>query len=240
MANCDSGNQTLDPYQNILDSVDKATSTLELQSKEILPDVNIFTGLGDAFPPSSISPSNVVNDALDQMTADALCAGATDLAPINNLAEDCLNLALSGVRKYLNDMLQNMEDGIDLIADVLALPESTLMKQFQKLWKLCDNITGLIGSLDKKIQCVSLSDQADKYAAQIDALNGRVTQVTGDLKLADDGSFDPDTLMSGFQSELKDNINSYKTRSDNLQKEIQDNVANTVDTATTTTPKRYY
>jgi hypothetical protein len=133
-----------------------------------------------------------------------------------------------------------MEDGIDLIADVLALPESTLMKQFQKLWKLCDNITGLIGSLDKKIQCVSLSDQADKYAAQIDALNGRVTQVTGDLKLADDGSFDPDTLMSGFQSELKDNINSYKTRSDNLQKEIQDNVANTVDTATTTTPKRYY
>lgn len=240
MANCDSGNQTLDPYQTILDNASKITKTLENQAGGILPLVHTFRELGDAFPAEDISPTSAVNSALDKMTADALCAGKTDLAPINDLAEDCLNDALRGVRKYINDILGNMGDGIDLIADILALPENLLMKLFQKLWSLCDNISGLVDGLDGKIQCVSLSGQEDDYQDQIDILNGRINTVTDDLYLSDDGSFNPDKLMGGFQGELKDNIDLYEIRSNEVQADIEDNIKTTVDLTATVNPRRNF
>jgi hypothetical protein len=240
MANCSSGNQTLDPHQSILDGISKATTTLENQSRSILPSVSSFRDLGNAFPADQISPSSTVNSALDKMTAEALCAGKTNLDPINQLAEDCLNEALKGVRKYLKDLLGNIESGIDLISEILALPESILMKAFQKIWKLCDNISGLVGSIDGKLQCVSLSEQASEYADQIQSIQDRVNSVTGDLKLSDDGKFDPDKLMEGFDSGLKSNINLYKTKSEAVQKDIKKNISNTVDLSATVVPKRFF
>ncbi len=235
---CNSGNQTLDPFQNILDSANKATDTLENQAKGIVPDIDLFDNLASSI--TEISPTATVNNALSKMTADALCAGTTNLAPINDLAEDCLNESLKGVKKYINDMLGNIEDGIDLIAEILALPENALMKQFQKLWKLCDSIGGLVNGIDTKIQCIALSEQAVEYQDQIDYLQDRVSTVTDDLKLADDGSFDPDILMADLDSDLKDNVNLFKERSDTVQTDITDGIASTVDLGATLNPKRKF
>jgi hypothetical protein len=239
MSNCGSNN-TLDPYKSILDGISLAVDTLEKQSSSIVPFVTQFRLLGSTFNPSNISLVSVVDNALNQFTADAICAGATDIAPINQLEESCLNLALSKVKKYLNNILGNIEDGIDLITDIVNLPEYLMMKLLQKLWKLCQNIEGLISSIDKKIQCVSLSDQAANYQSQIDDLMDRITTVTNDLYLTNEGQFDPDTLMTGFNSELQNNINSFKTRSDNLQTEIKANVSNTTDLTALVNPKTYF
>ena len=65
MANCDSGNQTLDPFQIILDATDRTVGTLEKQASDILPFVNDFRNQGDAFDPNDLSPTGVVNAALD-------------------------------------------------------------------------------------------------------------------------------------------------------------------------------
>lgn len=237
---CTQANQTLDPFQIILDSSESKIDTLETQARDVQPFVDSFRTIGDAFPAGSISPAPVVDSALAEMTAEALCASSTELAPINDLAEDCLNEGLRGVKRYLNEILGNIEDGIDLIADILALPESTLMKLLQKIWKLVDDMANLISGIDTKLQCVSLSDQAAEYQSQVDALNTRVDTVTGDLYLEDDGSFNAEKMSDGFDTDLQDNLLSYKTRSDNVQKEIVNDVTDTVDLTATVNPKRFF
>lgn len=239
MATC-TGVDTLDPLQTILDQTSTKIFTLERQARGIKPFVDIFRTVGSAFPPALISPESTVNSALNEFTAEAICASSTDLAPINDLVEDCLGDALRGVKGYLSGILGKIEDGIDLIADILALPENVLMKQLQKIWKLCDDIAGLINSLDGKIQCVSTSSQGALYQSQIDDLNDRIDTVIDDLYLADDGSFDHERLMTGFHADLQTNIDSYKTRSENLQQEIQDEVSSTVDLTAMINPKNYF
>jgi hypothetical protein len=223
----------------LLDKVDRGIGTLEKQAADILPFVTDFRDQGSAFDPNNLSPTNAVNAALSAFTKEAICASKTDLAPIDDFIEDCLNDILSMVRKYLNDLLKNIEDGIDLINDLLNLPENTLMKLLQKLWRLCNDIRNLIAGLDRKLQCVVTNDTLGVYTAQVTALQTRIDTVISDLYLADDGSFDVDNLMTGFVSGLQDNLKLFKTRSEELQQEITDDV-NDIISVTTTNPKTKY
>lgn len=237
---CKDNSQSLDPLQIIIDATEKRIETLELQSSSIKPYVDSFRSIGEEFDPNNISNSSVVNSALDEFTAEAICAGSTSLAPINDLVADCLNEASRGVSQYLNDILKNIEEGIDFIQDILDLPESSLFKLLQKIWNLTNNIYDLVNGIDYKLQCVSISENASEYEDQTQALEARVNTVINDLYLDEDGSFDVDTLIDGFNSNLKNNIKSYKKRSDNLQSEIQDNVSNTIDLTATVNPRRFF
>ena len=237
MASCDAGNNTLDPFQLILDAVDKTVGTLEKQSRTILPFVQDFRDQGSAFDPNDISDSTDVDNALKAFTKEAICASKTDLGPINDFVEDCLNDALRGVLRYLADVLGNIEDGIDLISEILALPESLLMKLLQKIWKLCRDINRLFGAIDGKLQCITSLDQSGQYTAQVDALQQRVSTVQDDLYLADDGSFDHERLMTGFEQDLFNNLDAYKKRSDALQSEIEADVGDVINLPSTVNPK---
>ena len=155
---CQAANQTLNPHQILLDKVDRGLSTLEKQAALILPFVTQFRTDGTAFDPNNLSSTSAVNAAMTAFTKEAICASKTDLAPIDDFTEDCLNDILALVRKYLNDLLGNVEDGIDLIQDILNLPENALMKLLQKLWRLCNDIYNLIAGLDRKLQCVVVND----------------------------------------------------------------------------------
>lgn len=238
MANCDSGNQTLDPLQTILDSTNNAIGTLENQARSIKPDVTLFDSIASSI--SVVSPVATFNNALTKLTAEALCASSTNLAPINDLEEACLNEALKGVKKYISNMLGNIEDGLDLVSEILALPENALMKQYQKLWKLCENIRGLVNGIDSKLQCVILADKTGEYTDQIEYSQDRVSSVIDDLKLGDDGGFDPDVLMDGLSSDLKTNMISYNTRANDLQTEILNDISSTVDLTASLNPKRKF
>jgi hypothetical protein len=236
---CQAANQTLNPHQILLDKVDRGLSTLEKQAALILPFVTDFRTQGTAFDPNNLSSTSAVNAALNAFTKEAICASKTDLAPIDDFTEDCLNDILALVKKYLNDLLGNVEDGIDLIQDILNLPENALMKLLQKLWRLCNDIYNLVAGLDRKLQCVVVNDKLGVYTAQVVALQTRIDTVIDDLYLADDGSFDSDRLMTGFNAGLQQNLNLYKSRSTALQQEITDDV-NDVISVTTTNPRNKY
>ena len=238
---CQAANNTLNPYQILLDKTDRNIGTLETQASSILVYVNSFRGQGLGFNDGNLSPISVVNSALNEFTKEAICASKTDLAPIDRFIEDCLNDILAAVKKYLNDILGNIEDGIDLISDLLALAESLLMKLLQKIWKLCRDIRNLIAGLDRKLQCVVTADTQGVYSSQVVALETRIDTVIDDLYLADDGSFDHERLMTGFSSGLTTNLNLYKARSDELQLEIQADVDDILgDDSNTTNPKTKY
>jgi hypothetical protein len=177
---CQAANQTLNPHQILLDKVDRGLSTLEKQAALILPFVTQFRTDGTAFDPNNLSSTSAVNAAMTAFTKEAICASKTDLAPIDDFTEDCLNDILALVRKYINDLLGNVEDGIDLIQDILNLPESALMKLLQKLWKLCNDIYNLIAGLDRKLQCVITNDQQGVYTGQVVALQTRIDTVIDD------------------------------------------------------------
>lgn len=232
-------NTSIDPLQNIIDSTTGQINTLEIQSNDIKGVVDSFRSQGTGFDVGSISPSNTVNIALESLNAEALCATSTDIAPINDLTEDCLNTAFAGIKKYANNILENIENGLDAISELITLPEGGLMKLLQKIERLTENIKDLISGIDKKLQCVSLSQQASEYASQIAALNSRVDQVTGDLYLDDDGSFNSDNLMTGFNANLKSNLDAYRSKAGTVQSEIEQTIASVTGT-TTKNPKRFY
>ena len=185
---------------------------------------------------ASISPTSQVNAAMADFTPDAIGAGVTDIAPINEFIDDCLAEGVAGIRRYVADILENVEDGIDLIDSILALAENLLMKQLQKIWKLVDSIQSLISSLDIKITCITSKDDTGKYTAQVQAIQNRMDTVIDDLYLADDGSFDNDRMMDGFDNDLQVNLNTYKSASDSLQSNIADNIETTVNIPTTVNP----
>ncbi len=236
MADCGS-NRTLDPFQIILDNIDRTTTTLERQARDILPDVTDFRNEGEGFIEGDISPSETVDNAMTAFTKEAICASKTDLEPINQFIEDCLNDALRGVRQYLNEILGNVEDGIDLIEEILALPEKNLMQLLQKIWKLCDNIANLVSGIDGKLQCIISLDQSGQYTDQVTTIQNRVDTVIDDLYLADDGSFDHERLTTGFNEDLRTNLDKYYNRSVDLQQEINDDVDETIQLASTVNPR---
>jgi len=233
MANCDSGKNTLDPFQIVLDAIDSKTKSLEKQAALILPSVDDFRTEGLGFPTGSISPGNVIADALADWTKEAICASETDLAPINDFIADCLNDALRGVLRFLADLLGNLELSLDLIPSLFALPEFNLMFLLQGIWNSTDSISGLIASLDLKLNCIT----DPSYAGQVVDINTRIDQVTTDLYLDDDGSFNQNKLMVGFDSGLQTNINAFKTRSDTLQVEIQEDVDKVISIPSTINPE---
>ena len=188
------------------------------------------------FDPADISPTSQVNAAMDDFTPDAIGAGVSDIAPVNEFVDDCLAEAIAGIKRYVADILENMEDGIDLIPSILELAENLLMKQLQKIWKLVDSIQSLISSLDIKITCITSKDDTGKYAAQVQDIQNRMDTVIDELYLADDGSFDQDKLMDGFDNDLQVNLNTYKSRSDHVQSQITDNIETTVNIPTTVNP----
>lgn len=234
---CDSGNKTLDPFQIVIDSTSSKINSLEKQSNLIVPEVTSFRTEGLGFNPANISPTATVNSAMNDFTADAICAGSSDLDPINQFTGDCLNEALAGVRRYTQDILGNIEDGIDLISSILALPENTLMKQIQKLKNLTSNISALINSIDLKIECITSLDESGVYTSQIQDLQDRVTAVTDALYLDADGSFNADLLMDGFEADLKTNVVIYQNRATALQGEIEEGIETTLKIPATINPR---
>ena len=86
----------------------------------------------------------------------------------------------------------------------------------------------------------SSADQEGKYTAEVEALESRIDTVTGDLYLDDDGSFNHEKLIAGFDNGLQGNLDRYKARSDDLQLEIEEDIETTVNIPTTVNPKRKY
>jgi hypothetical protein len=240
MANCTTATNTLDPHQNLLDATEKTIGTLEKQSRDILPDVLAFRDAGNNFLEENISDPLDFEAALNEFTQEAICASKTDIAPIDEFTEDCLNDILRGVKKYLDDVLENVENGIDLIDSLLAIPENLLINLLQKIWKLCNNIQSLVSSIDGKIGCVTLSDSGSSYSDQVDALNARVKAVTDALYLDDDGSFNHTKLIAGFNSNLQVNLNAFKARSDVLKAGIESDIGDVLSTTSTVNPKGKY
>jgi hypothetical protein len=137
---------TLDPFEIIIGQLDKNIASLENQSSLIQPVVDSFRADGLAFNPSNISPGATVDAAMAAYTPDAIGAGTTDIEPINEFIDDCYNQAFAGIKRYIDSLLQNLEDGIDLISEILALAENLLMKALQRIWKLVESIASLISS----------------------------------------------------------------------------------------------
>jgi hypothetical protein len=227
----------IDPFQTILDGLDKKVGVLERQSNSIKPEVDSFRNDALGFDPGDINSSATVNAAMAAWTPESIGAGVTDIAPINDFVEDCLADALAGISRYLKNILGNVEEGVDAVTD---LAEKPLWQALQRIWTLVADINRLISALDIKISCVTNNDDLGDYTGQIEAIQDRIDTVIGDLYLADDGSFDVDTITTGINSQLADNMKAFTDRSTQLQEEIRTNVETTVNLPTTLNPRNRF
>lgn len=234
---CNQGNNTLNPYQSIIDGINKGVTTLEKQADIIQPVIDEFDDAVDAITTPTL-PS-ALNVALNNLTAEAICASSTDLEPLNDLSADCLLEASAAIKRYTKNIRSNLEEGTKLIVDIITLPEGGLFTLFQKIRGLATDIKDLVTALNNKIQCVSLSDSAVDYQSQIDDINDRINTVIDDLRLSDDGSFDVDIFLSDLGEDLQDNIKAYNTKAEGVKEEIEQSISNTV-SSTTVNPRSYF
>lgn len=228
---------TVNPFETILGTLDKNVGVLESKSSSIKPSVDTFRSDALGFNPFDISSSEVVDTAMNAWTPDVIGAGVTDIEPINQFADDCLAEALAGIRRYLKDILGNIESGVDLIEDI---PERFLMKLLQKIKSLVADISNVISACDIKIECITSKDEAGYYTGRVQEIQDRINVVIDDLYLADNGSFDIDKLTTGVDGDLTNNLKAFKDRSDELQSEVQDNITTTVNLPTTVNPSNRF
>lgn len=236
MSNCSGGQQVLDPYQSIINGLNKTAASLENAAAFIQPTVDAFDVISD----SILTPTlpNALNAALNQFTADAICASKTDLEPINQLTADCLYEATAAVKRFLKDILSNIGDGILLINDLITLPEGILFTYFQQIWGLTTDIKDLVTAINWRIECVAL--KTPDYEDQILGIETRVNDVLDELRLDTDGSFSAPVFCKNLSAPLKANMEAYETRAQNLKQEIIDNISSTVDLTVVVNPKRYF
>lgn len=234
---CNQGNNTLDPYQSIIDGINKGVATLEKQAAIIQPIIDEFDAAADAITTPTL-PS-ALNVALNNLTADAICASTTDLEPLNDLTSDCLLEATAAIKRYSKNIFENLEEGTKLIVDIITLPEGGLFTLFQKTRGLATDVKDLVTALNNKIQCVSLSDSAVVYQEQIDDINSKMDDVIDNLRLSEDGSFDPDVFLSNLSTDLQDNVKAYGEKATQVKEEIEQSISNTIGSVTTN-PRNFF
>jgi hypothetical protein len=233
---CNNGNQVLDPYQSTINGLNKTVTSLENAADFIQPTIDLFDAAADAI--TTPTPAGALNTALNQFTAEAICASKTDLEPINQLTADCLYEATAAVKRYLKDITSILEEGTKLIVDIITLPEGLLFTYFQKVRGLTTDIKDLITAIDFRIECVAL--KTPDYNDQILGIETRVNDVIDQLRLEPDGSFSVDSFCADLSTELTSNIASYDTKVTELQSEIETTVSDTIDLSVNVNPKRYF
>lgn len=227
----------LNPFETLLDGLDKKVGVLERQSDSIKPEVDSFRNDALGFDPNDINSAATVNAAMAAWTPESIGAGTTDIEPINEFIDDCLADALAGINRYLKNILGNIEDGVDQVQD---LAEKPLWQLLQKIKTLVADINRLISALDIKITCITSNDDLGQYTTQVEAIQDRIDTVIDDLYLTEDGNFDVDTLTNGINANLADNMKTFNNRSEVLEQEIQDNVSTTVNLPTTLNPRNRF
>ena len=233
---CNNGNQVLDPYQNIINGLNVSAKALENAADFIQPTIDLFDAASDAILTPTLPTA--LNHALNQFTADAICASKTDLEPINQLTADCLYEATAAVKRYMKDILNNIGDGILLVNDLITLPEGILFTYFQQIWGLTTDIKDLVTAIDWRIECVAL--KTPDYNDQILGITTRVNDVIDQLRLDTDGSFSAPVFCKNMTAPLKANMEAYETRANDLMKEINTNITETIDLSVNVNPKRYF
>lgn len=233
---CNNGNQVLDPYQSIMNGLNKNITALENAADFIQPTIDLFDNAVDAV--DSPTPAGALNTALNQFTAEAICASKTDLEPINQLTADCLYEATAAVKRYLKDITSVLEEGTKLIIDIMTLPEGGLFTYFQKVRGLTTDVKDLVTVIDWRIECFVLK-QPD-YADQLLGITTRVNDVIDQLRLEPDGTFSVDSFCSGLSTDLKSNVVAYDTKVQDLQSEIETTIAETIDLSVNVVPKRFF
>jgi hypothetical protein len=236
MAICNTGNQVLDPYQSIMNGLNKTAFGLENAAAFIQPTIDAFDAISD----SILTPTlpSALTLALNQFTAEAICASKTDLEPINQLTADCLYEAAAAVKRFLKDILSNIGDGILLINDLITLPEGILFTYFQQIWGLTTDIKDLVTAVNWRIECVAL--KTPDYEDQILGIETRVSDVLDRLRLDTDGSFSAPVFCKNLTAPLKANMETYESHANNLIKEINANVSDTIDLSANVVPKGYF
>jgi len=233
---CNNGNQVLDPYQSTINGLNKTMAALENAADFIQPTIDQFDAAVDAITTPTL-PS-ALNTALNQFTAEAICASKTDLEPINQFTADCLYEATAAVKRYLKDISSIMEEGTKLIVDIMTLPEGGLFTYFQKVRGLTTDIKDLVTAVNWRIECVAL--KTPDYEDQILGIETRLNDVIDQLRLEPDGSFSVDAFCADLSTDLKANVEAYQTKVDNLQSEIEQTISDTIDLSVNVNPKRYF
>lgn len=231
-------NKSLQSNDSILNKASSKVSDLEKQAASIRPTLNGFRNELLGF--TNISPTSVIDSALADFTADSICAGYDDMSGLEKLKAECLSDALNGIRGYLDDILQNLEDGMDLISSLLSLPEFNLMKVFQKLNRLMSLFGGLALSSDRKLTCIANNNPNPIQQSELQAMQDRVDAIVDEMPIGDDGKFSSDKLLQGCDPDLKVNMKSFETRSNALKGEIEANVTRKLSGLGNLNPKRYF
>lgn len=181
---------------NLLESkvsfLENAAAIAEIQVTDV---VNNIEGYSDTVT-SVEDVTNATNDA----TASVIGVDDAAVSDISTFSGSCLENILNGMDSIQDDILNTVNDAMDGIPSMFALPELPISQLLQALESLIDimNINGIIDEIDRILGCLSDAVDLPDCQTEIISAGARVDAVIDALKLTETGLFDFDTFTTGL------------------------------------------
>jgi len=179
---------------------------------------------------STTDPSDMLIDVVENMTTTNLGCDKDQVPLVQDYIQDCLNK----IRSEVIRKIKNLDRDTSGVAQaLLSVAESFLCSSLSDLIALFErySLNRLLDAININMNCITSSEDAYKYVAEIDDMNQRIDQVIDDLPIDSEGNFDFNILTEDLDPALTENLNIYKTQTDSILSASRENMQKELDVA---------
>lgn len=155
------------------------------------------------------SPSEMTDDVVNNVTPETMGCDEGVIQAAEDFVANCAFAQLSALARKIKRLNKDL---IDIISDLLSIPEKLLCKALQDFFSLFEGYgtKDILNALDFRILCITSSKDAARFADDINDINDRINTVVDDLPMDDSGEFDIDQLTADLDTDLSSNLKTYQ------------------------------
>lgn len=173
-------------------------------------------------------PADMLLDCVDNLTTATLGCEATDIPQVNDFIQDCKNKLRAEINKKVNDLLWDTavvaETNLAVLERFLCASLADVIALFERY-----SLNRLLDAIYRNQTCITSSEDAAEWAAQIDDMNDRIDVVLDDLPVDSSGNFDLGKITEDLSPALQENMEIFNTQANamntaataNLQTQLQ-------------------
>lgn len=182
---------------------------------------------------------DMTTDVVDNLTTSNLGCDENQVPQVQDYIQDCLNKIRGETNRKIKNLVTDTIGAAQTLLNVsekfLCSSLSDVISQFERY-----SLQRLLDSIFRDITCITSSADAAKYADQIDDMLDRIDQVLDDLPVDSSGNFDFEKLTEGLDTALVDNLDIYRTQTEQVVEQSTNNMIAQLATIGSLNPSRRY
>jgi hypothetical protein len=208
---------TLRQLLSDVDALENARDILKNQADAFIEDALGFN-LDDLS-----TPSEMTDDVVNNLTPENMGCDESAISVVGGFIGNCAFAQLSELARKIKKLNKDL---VDIVTDLLSVPENLLCQALQDFFGLFEGygMDNILDALDLKIFCITSSEDAAKYADDIQDINDRIDAVVDDLPMTDTGDFDIDELTEDLDEDLSNNLKIYQAQAESSVAESREDL----------------